>query len=419
MTRRPDSEETPYGWWVVGASFAIVAIGNASQFITAVALKPIASELGWARIWPALGYSVGMLGAGVGAILMGRWSDRVGVWRPVTVGVLSIAAGCLVISASESRATYLLAHGLLIGLLGNAAIFGPLVSNITKWFDRRRGLAVAIVTSGQTLAGAVWTPIFRYYVDTLGWRLTFAHFAVLVAVTLIPVSVVLRRNPPASPIRGGARDAGSRLRALALGMRPSATLGWLCFAIVGCCVSMSIPLVHLVAHATDLGFTAARGAELLSAALACGLVSRITWGLASDQVGGLKTLFMTSSIQAIAMLAFAATQDLPNLFAVAVLFGLGYGGVVPSYAVLIREHFDSDGVGMRLGIIVLFGTIGMALGGWLAAQIFDLNGTYRYAFLVGFAFNLANLAVVGFLLRQQLVARAGPRLSIPPPWRRP
>jgi len=399
-SRHAGSLETPYGWVVIAASCIVVAIGNASLYIAVVSLKPIAAEFGWPRSVPALAYSLAMIGSGIGGVVMGRWSDRAGLARPVALGVTMIGAGCIAASYSDSAWWYLTTHGLLVGLLGNAALYGPLMANATRWFDRRRGLAVGLVASGQALGGALLSPVFRATVDQFGWRETFSYYGVTVLAMLLPVTLLLRRRPPALLHATGTDAARDRGRT-ALGVPQWRVLAMLCAAIVGCCVSMSIPLVHLVSHASDLGHGLASGAEMLSIALLAAIVSRLVWGSISDRMGGLRTVFTTSAWQAIALLALAWVESRAGLYAVAAFFGLGYGGIVPAYAVFIRETFPIGRVGLNVGILVLFGTIGMALGGWLGATLFDLTGTYRPAFLTGFGFNLANLVVIGWLLARQ------------------
>ena len=374
-----------------------MAVGGGSMYIVVVSLKPIAAEFDWPRAIPALGYSLVMLGTGLGGIFMGRWSDRVGVARPALLGALSIAFGAWLAGRSEGYWQLLLAHGLFIGLLGNSTLFGPLVANATRWFDHRRGLAVAIVASGQTVAGAFWPPILRALVDHFGWRGTFTFFAAVSICVLLPLITLVKRPAPAFDPPRASHGAPLGEAPRVLDFPSTGVLSLLCAAIVGCCVAMAMPIVHLLAHATDLGYAAARGAELLSVMLGVAVLSRLFWGLVADRIGGLRTLLLTSGGQALMLLCFVWVDDLAALYLVAALFGLAYGGIVPCYPLVLREHFPVTGVAWRLGTVLLFGTIGMALGGWLGARLFDFSGNYRAAFLVGVAFNLANLAIVGAL----------------------
>ncbi|HET6520962.1 MAG TPA: MFS transporter, partial [Geminicoccaceae bacterium] len=395
MSPSPDaaSIERPYGWVVALASLLMMAIAMGATYVVIVALKPIALEFGWPRAVPSLSYSLALFGAGLGGLFMGRWSDRVGMGPPALTGGIMIAAGAVLASGSTGALQLYVAHGLLIGLLGNGAMFGPLVANATRWFDRRRGIAVGIVTCGQSVAGAVWPPVLRYLTETVGWRQTFVYYGVFALCTLVPLSLLLRPMPPAQ------RDTPARLREAAtghvVGLPAGLVQAMLCLAIVGCCVAMAMPMVHVIAHATDLGYPTTRAAELLSVLLACAVLSRLIYGAAADRIGGLRTLLLGSAGQAVTLATFTGVESLPGLYAVSALFGLAFGGIVPAYALIVRELFPSAEAGWRIATVFFFGTIGMALGGWLGGLIFDLAGGYRLAFLVGVGFNLTNLALVG------------------------
>lgn len=392
-------------WVIAGASFLVLALGGGSHYITVVALKPIAAEFDWPRTVPALCYSLSMFGMGLGGIFMGRWSDRVGVALPVGLGVCMIAAGAWLASGSQDKWQLFFAHGVLIGLLGNAALFAPLVANTSRWFERRRGIAVAVVASGQTVGGAVWPPIFRYYIDTHGWRDAYSWFALFVLLGALPWAWLLRGRPPRTSSES-LYEASQVEADRVLGLPSTFVLALLCCAIIGCCVAMAMPMVHLVAHATDLGYSTLRAAQLLSVLLGAAVVSRLLWGLMADRIGGLRTLFAGSLCQVVCLAAFSVVDGLAGLYVVAALFGLGFGGIVPCYTLIIREYFPRSGTGRRVGIVLFFGTIGMALGGWLGAYIFDLGTAYSTAFLVGVAFNVGNLLIVGFLLKRRTRASA-------------
>jgi len=387
-------------WLVAIASFVVLTVAGGSHYVAVVALKPIAADFGWPRAVPALCYSLAMLGMGVGGIVMGRWSDRAGVALPVACGIAMIALGAWLSSVSGGALGLLLAHGLFIGLLGNAALFAPLLANTARWFRRRRGIAVAVVASGQTLGGAFWPPVFSHLIAAHGWRRTYFLFALAVVVLAVPWTLALRRRPPAIPVAPSAPGAAA-IEERSFGLAPGAALAALSVAIVGCCVAMAMPIVHLVAHATDLGHATVRAAELLAVLLGSAVVSRLLWGLVADRLGGLRTLLATSAGQALALSAFAFVEGLAGLYVVAALFGLGFGGVLPCYTLIIREHFPPAGTGWRVGTVLLFGTVGMALGGWLGAHVYDVSGRYAAAFLVGVAFNLLNLAIVAALVHRE------------------
>jgi MFS family permease len=391
--------ERPYGWVVALASMVMMTIGAGAAYTVVVALKPIAAEFGWPRAVPSLCYSFLMLGAGFGGLVMGRWADRASVAKPLYIGALALPFGAWLASKGDSAATLFIAYGLFMGFLGNGAFVAPLLANATRWFDRRRGIAIAIVASGQTLAGAVWPPFLRFLNDWLGWRQTFVIYAAIALVALMPLAMLLRQPPPLAT--GPARHDAPPWDRRALDWPAERVQAMLCLAIIGCCVAMAMPMVHLIAYATDIGIDRAHAAEMLALLLACAFISRLGFGMIADRLGGLRTLLIGSSGQALMLAAFAAVDSFWGLYVVAALFGLLQGGIVPCYALIVRELFPASHTGRRIGMVILFGTIGMALGGWLGGQIFDLSGSYRPAFLVGLAFNLGNLMLVGTLLHRQ------------------
>jgi len=392
---KPPTLESTYGWIVVFASFTIIAMCASSYYITIVSLKTISAEFGWPRSFTSAAYSILFLGMGIGGIFMGWWSDRIGVALPAAIGIVFTAIGTIVAGTSQGFITFLIAHGILMGLLGNSALFVPLLANITHWFDRRRGLAVGIVATGQGVAGTIWIPVFTQVTEAVGWRTTFLYYGAFL-VCLLPVTLILRRRPPDISKLVTASTVPART-VNALGMSSSLLVGLLSVAIVGCCISMSIPTVHLVSHVTDLGFTRVQGAEVVTLTLACSIVSRLAWGWISDRIGGLLTLFIGSFLQAFAVFLFALAQDIAELYLIGMFFGLAFGGIVPAYTIIMRHLLPPTSIGMRVGIVLLFGTIGMAFGSWVGGQFYDLNGHYTYAFLVGVVANIVNLVIIGFL----------------------
>lgn len=394
-----ESIETPYGWTVATASLAMLSIGFGTPYVLTVGLKTIAAEQDWPRWVPSLAIGANMLGAGAGGILMGWLADRYGAWKPASLAGLMILIGAVVAVVSDNAIGLVLGFGVFIGFLGNGALFTPLLANITRWFDRRRGVAIAIVASGQSVSGAVFPSIFTYTIEGYGWRQTLLVFAVFGVLTITPLAFLLRRRPPAPLPSQVAADPVKGARVL--GLHPNVALGILSLAIVGCCVAMAMPLVHLVSYCTDLGFQSARGAEMLSLLLACAFLARMFWGRMGDRLGGLMTILIGSSAQAVVLLLFTLVDNLIALYLVAASFGIAFGGIIPCYPLVVRQLFPVSEVGWRIGVVILFGTIGMALGGWLGGLVFDLTASYRPAFLVGVAFNIFNLLLIGGLLLQR------------------
>ena len=407
MNRHGPGVETPYGWVVVLVSLALHSISLGAPTILFVALKPIAADLEAARAVPSLAYSLLMVGAGVGGIAMGRWMDRHGVMQPVLFGSVMIGLGALLASHAEGRWSLYIATGLLMGLLGKAAMIAPLVANVTRWFDRRRGLAVAIITSGQGLAGAVWPAVVQYFNDLVGWRGTFLYFGVFVAVTMVPLALLLRRPPIAAsdPATAGSGADGQRV----LDLPPHVVQGMLWVAVIGCCSAMSVPIVHLVSHVTDQGHTLEQGAQVLSVLFMAAFASRIGFGMLADRIGPLTTLLIGSASMAAILLAFAFTTSHAGLFTAALLFGLGFSGIMPCYPLIIRLLFPIRQIGGRIAAQYMFSASGMALGGWIGGVTFDLTGSYSPAFLIAFAFNAMNFTLIGILYMRQMRLGLSPR----------
>ncbi|RYY97701.1 MAG: MFS transporter, partial [Comamonadaceae bacterium] len=294
---------------------------------------------------------------------------------------------------------------VLVGLLGTSATFAPLVADTTQWFDRRRGIALAICMSGNYVAGAFWPPVMQHFIDSVGWRQTYVGMGVFCMLSMLPMALMLRRRPPpAAPIVAAASavkgTAGPATSARPLGLHPNLLLALLSLAGVSCCVAMSMPQVHIVAYCGDLGFGAARGAEMLSLMLGLGVVSRLVSGWISDRIGGLRTLLLGSLLQGVALLMFLPSDGLVSLYIVSGMFGLFQGGIVPAYALIVREYFPSSEAGARTGTVLMATLLGMALGGWMSGAVFDLTGSYRAAFVNGIAWNLLNLSIIGWLLHR-------------------
>ena len=396
-SRSASSElDSRYAWLVAATSLLLAATAGGALFLVSAVLVPRAPEFGYGRGAITLTYSAAMLGAGLGGIWMGRWLDRAGVFPPAVLGASMIAAGAWAASLTDNLWLWLLAYGFAIGLFGVAAFISPLLANATRWFERHRGLAVSMVATGQALAGTVWPPVFSYLDTRYGWQATFQAFAAFSFAVMVPLCFVLRRPAPRLAITPG-EAARSVDDAQVLGFTPSGALAVLCTAIIGCCVAMSMPLVHFPAYAIELGFSVQRGALMLSVLMFTSMLSRVSWGAVCDRIGGLPTLFATSSLQALALGAMALVHSEAGLFAVAILFGLGFGGIIPCYPVIIREYFPLSGLGWRVGMVVLFGTIGMAVGPPLAGVVHEFVGAYPPGFAIGVAFNAMNLALVGML----------------------
>ena len=391
--------ESPYAWTRLVVSLLLMTIGGSGMYVVAVALPALQADFGVDRAAASLPYTVTMIGFGLGGVLMGRLADRFGVMPPILGSTLALGLGYVLSGTSQSLWQFCLAQALLIGLLGSSATFAPLVADISHWFTRHRGIAVAICISGNYIAGASWPPLAQYFIDRVGWRATYIGIGVFSVASMILLALFLRPRAPMSvdTAPSGAAD----LQARPLGLSPNTLLALLSIAGLACCVAMSMPLVHIVAYCGDLGIAAARGAEMLSLMMGFGIVSRLASGWIADRIGGLRTLLLGSTLQAVALALFVPADGLMSLYAVSVLFGVFQGGVVPSYAIIVREFFPARQAGSRLGLVLMATLFGMALGGWMSGAIFDLTGSYRAAFVNGIAWNVLNIAIVAWLLLRQ------------------
>ena len=390
-----DSVESAQSWVVATAAFLIIMIGFGAPYIIVVGLKPIAADLGGARSAPSLAAALAYIGTAAGGIVMGWWADRVGAVWTVLLGAAMVGCGTIVASIGTEWALYV-GYGLMVGLVGNSGIFAPLLTSTTRWFDRRRGIALSIVTSGQQMSGALWPPIFRYAIDTMDWRRTMLCYGLLVLATAVPLAWFIRKPPPA-PAPGRA-DLDAVADMPVLGLRPNVAFAIICLAVVGCCIAMAMPMGHIVAYCSDLGFDPARGAEMLSLLLGAAFLGRMFWGHLADRIGGLRTVLLGTFCQALGMMLLLAIQDLVGLYVVAVAFGLGFGGIIPSYVLAVRELFPAAQAGWRIAAFLFFGLGAMALGGWLAGAIFDYAAYYTPAFQLGLATNLATVAIIALLV---------------------
>ena len=396
MLQSSSSVETKASWAVATAALVTMLMAFGAAWITAVALKDIAAEVDGVRSIPALASALAWLGSGLGGIMMGRIADRVGTRWTVIFGALMIGLG-LTISTFGPRWPLWIGHGLFIGLIGLGGINAPMYIYVSRWFDRRRGSALALISSGSYLAGAMWPPVFERVIAGYGWRQTMLWYAIAEIVVIIPLAAIYFRAPP-EVIHPAAPTTGDGKSARVLGWPPNLVFGMMCAAAVLCCIPMAMPQGHLVAFCSDLGISRSMGALILSVLLGTAFLSRQIWGLISDRIGGLATVLIGSAWQAVAMTAFLLTQSEAGLFTVAAAFGLGFSGIIPAYVLAVRELFPASEAAWRTPTLLLFSGGGMAAGSWLAGLLYDHLGYYAPAFALGIGANILNILIVSMLV---------------------
>jgi MFS family permease len=401
MNVRPTGIDSRGAWVVASVALAILTISYGAPLLSAVALKPISADLDTTRSGVSAAGSFTYIGAAFGGILAGWLSGRVGIRWIVIFGAVMLAAG-LIVSASGGLLHLYVGHGVLMGLFGTSCMFAPLITYVSRWFDRRRGAAVALISSGQSVAGAVWPILFQASIAEFGWRHTMMLFGVLVIVSIILLAVIFLRPPPEASSNPSIGRRGGEAGAGVAGLSPNVMMALLMIAVFCCCVPMAMPMQHVVAFCSDLGFAPRDGAAMLSVLLGCAFLSRQFWGWLADRVGGLQTLLWSSLAQVTALSGFLLTRDEAALFIISGAFGLGLSGLLPAYVITIREFYPVKEASWRVPTVLFAGLLGMAGGGWGTGFLYDHYGYYLPAFGAGIMFNLVNLLVLlSLVLRQR------------------
>jgi MFS family permease len=387
--------ESPYRWLRLTISLVVSTIGGIGMWSAVVALPAVQADFGIDRASASLPFTFAFSGYAFGGALMGRLADRLGIVTPLTIGAVMVGLGYISSSFSVAGWQYAIAYGV-IGL-GSSAAFAPLMADISHWFTRQRGMTVAIVSCGSYLAGTIWPPAIEYALTSLGWRQTHALIGVLSMATILPLTFLALR-PRAPTLHANAVDAVYDGAQPAFGLSPNALQATLMIAGVCCCVTMATPQVQIVAYCGDLGYGPARGAQMLSLMMGLGIVSRLLAGSVADRLGGLTTLAILSTLQAVSTIPFILFDDLAALYAMSGIFGLFHGGLIPMYTVTVREYFSPHEAGVRVGMVLGATLLGMAVGGWLSGVIFDLTGSYPATFINAVIWNLFNLVILLWLL---------------------
>ncbi|MFD1157623.1 MFS transporter [Roseovarius aestuarii] len=404
MTEDADILDSPYAWARLVVSLLIAVICSAGIWVMVLIMPAVQAEFGVSRGDVSLPYTLTMIGFAIGNFGIGRMVDAVGATKAIMGAGIILGAGFALAAISGSIWALSLVQ-MVIGF-GAAAGFGPLMADISQWFLRRRGVAVAIAASGNYLSGAIWPLLLTGVLEDQGWRGVYWVLAAATVLGMIPLALILRRQVP---LAARARsDTISHKRAQAAGIRPGALMILLGMAGIGCCVAMSMPQVHIVSFCVDLGYSAGIGGQMLSLMLLCGVVSRLASGFLADWLGGVKTVLIGSALQCLALFLYLPAGGLVSLYLVSAIFGLAQGGIVPSYAVVVREYMPSEEAGRRVGFVLMMTILGMAIGGWMSGWIYDVTGDYGMAFLNGIAWNFLNIAIMLMILTRTRTRSVAP-----------
>lgn len=384
--------DSAYAWGRLGVSMIVATIGSVGMWAIILVLPTVQAEFAVDRAGASFVYTSTMIGFAFGNLLIGRLVDRIGIVPVLIAAAVSLALGFTGAALTHSLPVFSLLHGLFIGT-GSAACFGPLIADVSHWFDKRRGIAVASAACGNYFAGAIWPLVLKGPLETLGWRPVFFGIAATCIIIMIPLSLFLKRRP-AGHFAGGVNAVALKPSNLS----PKTLQALLVVAGLGCCLAMSMPQVHIVSYCMDLGYGPAAGAQMLSLMLAGGVVSRLGSGVLADRIGGIKTLLIGSSLQCLALFLYIPFDGLAPLYVVSLVFGLSQGGIVPCYAIIVREYLPAAEAGKRVGMVIMATVWGMAIGGWMTGWIYDMTGSYQAAFANGIVWNLMNIGAMILVL---------------------
>jgi MFS family permease len=393
----PDSRRA---WLRLAVATVIGALGSVGMWSVVVALPVVQADFAASRGAASLAYTLAMLGFGLGGVITGKITDRYGIVMAIGVGIGLLGLGYLGAGLSVSVWQFALVH-FVIGL-SSSATFGPLMAEGSHWFERYRGLAVAIAASGNYIGGTIWPPVVNLGMELFGWRTTHIAIGAFTALAMAAALLLLWRLMGGEGRRSHANAPPPQVD---LKLSTNALTAMLSLAAVACCVAMSMPQVHIVAYCGDLGYGVARGAEMLSLMLGFGIISRIGSGFLADRIGGIRTLLIGSIAQGTALVFYLFFDSLTSLYLISAMFGLFQGGIVPSYAIIVREAMPASEAATRVGIVIFASVIGMSFGGYISGVIFDATGSYAAAFANGIAWNALNIGIMVLLLiraRQRL-----------------
>ncbi len=401
-----------YGWVIVGAGVVITCIGLGTIFALGVFLQPMSGAMGWSRTGISTAALLSFLCMGAGSFLWGALSDRFGTRSVVVCGGILLGVGLMAASQAGSLLQFQVAFGAVAGLAAGS-FYAPLTATATRWFTRHRSLAVALVTAGTGIGSMTVAPLARWLITSYDWRTAMLVIGALAWVVIVPVAFLVRNPPAVAAAAGAGTQAGADDRgftvAQALRTPQFAAVALTFFA---CCAAHSGPIFHMVSYAIDCGVGAMTAAVVFGAAGLAALCGRVVFGLVGDRFGAKPTLLVGLTIQAVAIYLYVFARAPASFYGLSLVFGLAYGGVMPLYAILVREYFGARIMGTVFGAVAMASTLGMAIGPWAGGWLFDRFGGYSWLYIASFGVGLGAIAVASTFRAPRPLLAAPPAPSV-------
>jgi MFS family permease len=380
-----------YGWVIVATAMVVTCVGFGAMFSLGVFLQPMAQAEGWSRTGISTAALLNFLCMGVGSFLWGALSDRIGTRAVVLLGGVLLGFGTVMASRATSLGQFQIYFGVVVGFAAGS-LYTPLTATTTRWFTRHRSLAVALVSAGLGLGSTTTAPLARWIITNYDWRTAMLVIGDLAWLVIIPAALLVREPPATTTGVPEATAGGGGELTVAQALR-TPQFAALAFTYFACCAAHSGPIFHMVTHAIDHGVPAMAAATVISVAGLASLSGKIVCGLVADRVGAKRVLVSGLALQAVVISLYLATRELSHFYAVAVMFGFAYGGVMPLYAILVREYFGARIMGTTFGAVGFASTVGMALGPVAGGWLYDALGSYFWLFIASSGIGLGALAI--------------------------
>ena len=381
-----------YGWVIVGAGIVVTCVGFGAMLSLSIFLQPMAEAMGWSRSGISTAATLNWLCMGIGTFMWGALSDRFGTRAVVLCGGILLGLGLATASQAATLGQFQILFGVLVGV-ATGSLYVPMTATTTRWFTAHRSLAVALVSAGLSLGSSVMGPLARWMISAYDWRTAMLVLGEIALVVIVPAALLVR-EPVAVPGASAAATAGADGQEFTVGQAlRTPQFAAIALAYFACCGAHSGPIFHMVTHAIDHGIPVMAAATVLSVAGLASLSGKIVCGLVADRVGAKQTLIVGLAIQAVSVSLYVFTRDLASFYGLAVMFGFAYGGVMPLYAILVREYFGARIMGTAFGAVAFISTLGMSLGPWAGGWLYDAWGSYFWLYMGSFGIGLGAVAI--------------------------